>query len=885
MARIPIPFANERQTQASGPDLSANAQGGRLGDYAGQADEQAGAALGDVAGILAKREQDQGLAWSTNAASKFKVDQFQKLQQAKEGAPPGGNGLTSNYLQGYDTDAQALVDSAPTRQAKHFLNLHLNSFRTVVGEQSVREEYALGKEYLASSTQDAVSSSAQLIGAPGGDRSRFQPELDTQLASIKALSLPPDVKDKLSDHAKKTLTDAYWTSYVRDDPQGAAQLLRGQQPLSPAGTMSPQEMIRNEAQKVQKESGLDPHVALAVASMESSSFNPLDKPKPTPGNPNPTAQGLFQMIGSTWNEMGGTDENRNDPAAQAQLGVKNLARNTKALQQSLGRTPTPGEIYSTQWGTSFSQVLAKAPDSMPVSQVFAKGGYKDPEAAAVANNLPATMTAGQLRASFNSSMAKAIKNTQGYADAPAAGEAPAAPLDDNARAALANTPIPQQMQFLTHAESMARRDDSQKKAEMQGRVQDTTAAYTNLQESPNAPTLPELVDTYGAVGGAREFAKLQDLQNYAHVGASFATMPTAQIAATLQNQKPSPGEGFADKAQVFGKLVETAQKIDQQRQADPIVADQTIGAHLTQPINFADDSTLFAHMRARYAQSQQIAQDYGTAYTPVSKQDAANLSAMIDQMPPKQTLDKLALIRAAAGNDPTKYGTVMKAIAPSHPSVAIAGMLADANPQAAQFILAGDRMLNPSKDEKGDEGKASNIMLPDTKQFAKDWNTSRGDAFSGLGDDARAHMNAAIAYYVGALPAGRRDAKNIVPEVWEAAKKAVAPVAQDLTGKDVLIPSGYPADLFQTNITQHWPTALAAYGLDAKDYPAEAYSLLSGGQDGVYVPYDGSGVPLMAGGHRVVLNLSDQPLQSYAGVNLPPLIPKRGKINAQRMMP
>src|SRR6185369_6148875 len=126
MARIPIPLYTELQTAASGPDLSANAQGGRLGDFAGQANQNMGDALERVANIQYRRDEDQAVAWSTNAASKFKVDQFQKLQQAKDNAPVGGDGLTKQYLGGYDTDAQTLMDSAPTPRAKKYLDVHLN---------------------------------------------------------------------------------------------------------------------------------------------------------------------------------------------------------------------------------------------------------------------------------------------------------------------------------------------------------------------------------------------------------------------------------------------------------------------------------------------------------------------------------------------------------------------------------------------------------------------------------------------------------------------------------------------------------------------------------------------------------------------------------------
>lgn len=848
MARIPIPLYTERQTAASGPDLSANAQGGHLGNFAGQADQAIGEGFGQVADIMKRREEDQAVAWSTNAASKFKVDQFQKLQQAKDTAPPGGDGLTQTYLGNYDADAQQVMAAAPTARAKRYLDVHLNSFRTVMGEQSIREEYALGKQYLASSAQDAVNSSAQLIGQPGGDRGRFSSELDTQLASIKAMSLPPDVKDKLSDHAKKTLTDAYWTAYVRDDPQGAANLLRGRQPLSQPGVTSPQEAIRSEA----KAQGVDPHTALAIASIENDTFDP--------GRPNAkgsSALGLFQVIDSTWNELGGTPDNRGDMPTQARLGVKNLAQNARALKDTLQREPTPGEVYSTQWGLGFAGALARAPDSEPVRDLFAKVKI-NPDQAMQQNALPGSMTAGQLRSAFNTQMAKAMSRTQAFVNAPEAGQEPAAPMDSNAKVALDNTPVPQQMAYLTHAESMARRDDSQKKAEVEGRFNDEATAYTNLQDSPTKLTLPELVDTFGAVQGAQKFAKLQDLQSYAHTGAGFATMPTSQIRATLEAQRPVPGEGYGEKLAAWGKMVETAQHIDALRRADPMGFAIGPGG-IASKIDWTQPAAFSGPLHARFLQAGVASQQYGTPYAPFENDDVNRLGPMLEQAPVQQAMTYLQQIHAAADSE-EHYQAAVAQLAPNHPTLAVAGTLPAIgyagvqNP--AQYILKGDRLLNPDKADKADTGKSPKILMPPDSQggFRDLWDKSVGAAFPGAKSSDQ-YLNAAIAYYIGKQDPAKRSDKvaEIDTKLWQEAVNVVAPSVQWSNGK-VLVPQGVYPQQFRATMTSIWPNVMKAYGLNPDEHNMDAYPL-EAGPDGMYAVKSGTTALWGANGYPVKFGL------------------------------
>jgi hypothetical protein len=84
--------------------------------------------------------------------------------------------------------------------------------------------------------------------------------------------------------------------------------------------------------------GLDASTALTIATIESG----LD---PAAQNPDSSAHGLFQHLDSTWRQLGGTPENRNDPDAQIAAGIKGLKADRDQLAAALKRQPQPWELY------------------------------------------------------------------------------------------------------------------------------------------------------------------------------------------------------------------------------------------------------------------------------------------------------------------------------------------------------------------------------------------------------------------------------------------------------------------------------------------------------------------------------------------------------------
>lgn len=84
------------------------------------------------------------------------------------------------------------------------------------------------------------------------------------------------------------------------------------------------------------EQGVDPKTALAIAAIESE-VNPNAK------NPQSSAHGLFQLIDSTWEGVGGGD--RNDVGTQITNGLRSISQTTAALARELGTAPSGEEVY------------------------------------------------------------------------------------------------------------------------------------------------------------------------------------------------------------------------------------------------------------------------------------------------------------------------------------------------------------------------------------------------------------------------------------------------------------------------------------------------------------------------------------------------------------
>lgn len=126
--------------------------------------------------------------------------------------------------------------------------------------------------------------------------------------------------------------------------------------------------------------GVPAAVALQISGVESN-FDPNAKPiDPVTGKPRSSAKSFFQVIDSTYKNLGGDPKKRNDPMENIRVGVKSLAENQTALAKQLGRAPKPQELYTTHFlGTDTGAKLLSADPNTPVSAFLDKADPKNKE--------------------------------------------------------------------------------------------------------------------------------------------------------------------------------------------------------------------------------------------------------------------------------------------------------------------------------------------------------------------------------------------------------------------------------------------------------------------------------------------------------------------------
>lgn len=172
---------------------------------------------------------------------------------------------------------------------------------------------------------------------------------------------------------------------------------------------TPKAKIAGLVQSAAQKYGVDPSTLVRIAQVESG-LNPNAK------NPNSSAGGLGQFIDTTWAQYGG-GASKFDPNASADAMARLTRDNTAGLRQTLGRDPTPGELYlSYQQGLGgatklLSNPQARAVDIVGDRAVRLNGGTPD-------------MTAGQFAALWSRKVGGGPTQAASAADLPASGALP-----------------------------------------------------------------------------------------------------------------------------------------------------------------------------------------------------------------------------------------------------------------------------------------------------------------------------------------------------------------------------------------------------------------------------------------------------------------------------
>lgn len=137
-----------------------------------------------------------------------------------------------------------------------------------------------------------------------------------------------------------------------------------------------------------QQSGIDPGVALTISHIETGGKFNADAQNSTS-----SANGIFQVIDSSWKRLGGG--NRADLNEQIRIGLKHIKETNTYMAKQLGRDPVGSEQYLGHLlGPAGATKVLKADPSTPLIDVVRAYDPKNANAI-VKNNGMAGMTAGE----------------------------------------------------------------------------------------------------------------------------------------------------------------------------------------------------------------------------------------------------------------------------------------------------------------------------------------------------------------------------------------------------------------------------------------------------------------------------------------------------------
>ena len=287
--------------------------------------------------------------------------------------------------------------------------------------------------------------------------------------------------------------------------------------------------------------GVPPAISVGIAKIESN-LNPNAKA------PTSSAGGLFQFIDGTAARYG--LRNKLDPQANADAGVRHTRDNIDGLRKSLGRDPTPGEVYLAHFsGFGAAQKLASAGSGTPTSEIFS------PAAIRANRSILAGKTAGEVRAWADRKMAAAMRES-GYGEEPEWFQ---------------RLSPEQQFKLRNEADTVRNR----KNVELQGYIETvTTNAPSAIQNTGRydgqLPTIDQFVSAYGPQDGVQKFNSFNAAVDTAQTAYDMRTMSAEEIRRTVQEAVPtSSGDDAALQDQQYRVISSAAEATLKARNADP----------------------------------------------------------------------------------------------------------------------------------------------------------------------------------------------------------------------------------------------------------------------------------------------------------------------------
>lgn len=672
-----------RATEAPTFKNTAGAQIERLSESLGHAGNAVGAIANDLVRQANATRVDDAMTQLVKADTDLRVEAL-KIQGRDAIERPDGKALPDEYLEKFNTIAQGIQDGLGNDAQKvAFRGQSTRLQQSLYGALSmhVSKEW---QTYQDQADNAKIDTATQRASAIPNDDATFAQSLGAIEGTVRAKVKRNGGNDKLADVEFRKLRDAtYYSRYKaweQTDPVAAlANFQRNQAQISPimrdriAG-----ELFQSSA------SSLAQAAKPWVVGSGAAPANAPDQANTPRGIRNNNPGNIVQTANQWQGEVQGNDP-RFKTFATPEAGIKAMGDNLLAYQDKYGLNTIDGIV--SRWAPatdnndvgSYIATVSKALGVRPDDKLNLRDSavmFKLVGAMIRHENGNQPYSDAQITTGINAALGKAALPAAAGQAAPEA--TTPAWRDPNA---LTGNPIidnlapAQRAHVYALAHSQMKQDMAQSRDLLTSRVNDAQAEYMATGQATNPPSETEFIQAYGQADGVQRYQAFQDVATLGRRIQQTKTLSNADLVTMVNNSKPTPGEGFADRQRNYEILQRAVEQTLEDRHKDPVKFALQNPAFGIQPIkDFGDMNALMTEVGKRKGAMNKIASDYGTSPTLLTNEEAATFGKFLGTL---QTPDKARILgNFAAIGDVAGARSLSAQLKDKNNTLAVAALLA-----------------------------------------------------------------------------------------------------------------------------------------------------------------------------------------------------------------
>jgi hypothetical protein len=460
-------------------------------------------------------------------------------------------------------------------------------------------------------------------------------------------------------------------------------------------------------------------------------------------------------------------------------------------------------------------------------------------------------------------------------------------------------PVDKRISLIGHWETRQNQIMAVNKAQLEQDVRNQSSQAMSTGEVGSPIPQSQFIAAYGAAEGTRKYNEeyVPMVQLGAQVKQAFGAT-VEQQDATLAALKPIPDSpGFAASQARYEAYAQAVNLVRTQRAADPIQF--AIQSHLSgvAPLDMSTPDKMAEGVASRVAAGDALSKSFGTRPAYLSKPEAEAFGRGLNQMPTTQKLDYLEKVRDGM-NNPAAFRTLMQQVSPDSPvTLAAATLIGDNSTvttathwfrpdekvgprEVAGILLEGEHLLNPTKQDKSQNGASKGFPMPQDALLRQEFNSQVGNAFAGMPGAADTAYQAVRAYYAGkSARTGNLSSKDAPDtKLLTEAVKAVTGGVADFNGRgNVIMPWGADENQFNTTLKNTAAKVFAANGITGYQANVDLYGLQGAG-DGRYFLKSGTDfVKSPANGQPLIVDVTGGP--TTLGPTGVPMVPRASRVS------